>query len=444
MIPRYCTRQMERLWSEEAKYQSWLDVEQAIIWAKEQLALIPADTHDAMASRATFSVERIAELDKELDHEHEAFIRCVRESLGELAGYFHQDVTSYDVHDPAFSTRLQYALNLVSGSLEGLADHLKHLAGQHVGTYCLALTHGADAEMTIFGWEACQWLAAVERARDRLDRASEVISVGKISGAVGAYTDLDPRIEALACERLGLRPDRASSQIIMRDVHADVMAALAITGGAMEHIAMAIRARARSRTEELFEPMMETEHRSSRMPHKRSGYRCERQSGIARMLRGYCAVALEQVATWDARDMSQSSAEREIFPSAFHALHFSVLDMARTIGGLLVDAPRMEENRESARGLIYSGNVKKLLLAGGHDPDEVYRAIQGAAFTARSQRLPFRDCIANAVIGDRRVSELVSPEGLERCFDYQHHLRFIPGLLRDRFGIEPADTTPAS
>jgi adenylosuccinate lyase len=334
-------------------------------------------------------------------------------------------MTSSDVLDTGFALQLREAADLLLGRLERLLGVVKRLALEHRATPTIGRSHGVHAEPTSFGHKVAIWAFELDRGRERLRRARDVVSVGKLSGAVGNYAQVDPRVEQEVCAELGLRPAPASSQIVQRDRHAEYMAALALLGGTLDKIATEIRHLARTEVREVQEPFAPGQKGSSAMPHKRNPVVCERISGLARVLRGNLQVALENQVLWHERDISHSSAERVIFPDSTMALDFMLKDLTWVLEGLVVFPPRMRENLGFGGGLAFSQSVLLALVDKGLSRDDAYQVVQGAAAAAWDSGIPFRETIA----ADPRVQALLSEGELQTLFDPERFLRNLGGVF---------------
>jgi len=440
MIDRYVPQKMVKVWNLLRKYQGWLEVEMAFLWAKAKLGMIEEKVFEHIGAQASFSVKQIEEIDKEIEHDMNAFIMAVRKSLEEHTGEFHKGITSYDIEDPALCLQLREAIEIIILDLEVLMIAILERAKEHKWTLMMGRTHGIQGEPITFGWKLCVWHYALERALNRLEQAKEIISYGKISGAMGAYGDLDPRIERLVCQKLDLKPSKASTQILQRDRHAEYMSALAITAGTLEQIATEIRLLAKTEIGEVEEPRKPKQKGSSAMPHKKNPILCERICGLARVVRANALIAFENVATWDERDISQSSAERVIFPDSTQVLDYMIQKLTWVIKGLKIFPERMLANMEMSYGVTASQQVNVALLNKGLDPDMVYYFVQKCAFKAIEQKRPFRQVLLEEPINitkfeeDLRINRVLTTEELDKCFDYRNQLRFLEEALA-RFGI---------
>ena len=424
MIERYTLPEMGALWNEEAKFRAWLRVEVAVCRARARLGEIPQQEVEELAEKADFSVERIKEIEEETNHDVIAFVTAISETLAErgaanVARHFHFGLTSSDVLDTAGALQLREALRLIHEEAKALALLLCDMSLAHRNTVMVGRTHGVHAEPTTLGHKLAVWAFEMERNLERLDHAEEVASVGKISGAVGTYANVDPKVEALTCEELGLKPAPASTQVIQRDRHAEVLSTLAILGSTMEKIALEVRGAQRTEVRELAEPFRTGQKGSSAMPHKRNPILAERLSGMARLLRGYAGVGFENNALWQERDISHSSAERVALPDSTTLAHYMLRVTWRILDGLQVDEERMLENLNSGGGIVYSGRILLALVEAGMGRDEAYAVVQGAAMRAWGGEGGFRELLE----ADGEVQERLGEDLLDGLFDPSYALR---------------------
>jgi adenylosuccinate lyase len=419
VIPRYCLPEMAAVWSDEARLGNWLEIEILAVEAWARLGKVSQADAREIRRKATFSVERVLEIERVTRHDVAAFVQCVAESVGPAGRWVHFGMTSSDVLDTGLALQLRAAADLLLARVERLLRTLKRLALEHRATPIIGRSHGVHAEPTSFGHKLAIWAFELDRDRDRLRRARDVVSVGKISGPVGNYSQLDPRVEDEVCARLGLRPAEASSQILQRDRHAEYMAALAILASSLDGFATEIRHLARTEVREVQEPFAEGQKGSSAMPHKRNPVVCERITGLARVVRGNLQVALEDVVLWHERDISHSSAERVIFPDSTSVLDFMLTDLTWVLDGLRVFPERMRENLDEGGGLAYSQTVLLALVGAGLSRDAAYGIVQGAAAAAWDAGVSFRGTIA----ADPRVTMLLTPPEIDALFDPSRFMR---------------------
>jgi adenylosuccinate lyase len=409
VIPRYTLPGMGAVWSEEAKLRHWLRIEILACEAWAELGRIPPEDVAAIRERVSATPERVAEVEQVTNHDLAAFVQVAAESVGPEGRWVHFGLTSSDVLDTALALQLREATDLLLARLEALLGVVKARALEHRETGCIGRTHGVHAEPTTFGHKLAVWAFELARDRERLRRAREVVSVGKISGAVGTYGAVDPAVEEHVCRELGLQPAEASTQVLQRDRHAELLGAMAITAATLEKIAVEIRHLARTEVREVQEPFARGQKGSSAMPHKRNPILTERVTGLARLLRGYATAALENVALWHERDISHSSVERVILPDATIALDYALDVLRRVLEGLVVFPDRMRRNLEHGGGLAYSQQILLALVARGLSREEAYGLVQGAAAVAWDEDRSFREVLS----ADETVAAHLPPEELE-------------------------------
>ena len=431
MIDRYTRPEMGALWTEEAQYQAWLDVELAACWAwAEATGQIPHEDVDRLYENASFSVSRIHEIEAETRHDVVAFTRAVSETLGDERKWVHYGLTSSDVVDTAQSLRLLRANAILRDGLVRLAEVLAARAREHKHTVCVGRTHGVHAEPTTFGLKLARFYDQVQRDLERFDAAAEAVRVGKLSGAVGTFANIPPEVERLTCERLGLRPAPISTQVLPRDLHAQYLAALALVGTTIETIAVEIRHLQRSEVLEAEESFGSGQKGSSAMPHKRNPIGSENLTGIARLLRGYMVAAYEDVALWHERDISHSSVERVILPDATIALDYALARMARIVETLTVYPDRMAENLDRTYGLVYSQRLLLAMIDAGLSRESAYDTVQPLAMQAWRERRSFRE-IVEAAPG---VTAVLSPGQIADAFDPATHQSSVDEIF-ERVGL---------
>ncbi len=421
MIPRYVLPEMAAVWSDDARFGHWLEIEILVAEALAGLGVVPdADARDIRAT-ASFDAERVAEVERVSRHDVAAFVQIVAASVGLAGRWVHYGLTSSDVLDTGLALQLRDASDLLLERLERLLAVAKRIALANRDVVMAGRTHGVVAEPTSFGHKVALWAFELDRDRDRLRRARETVSVGAISGAVGTYAQVDPRVEEEVCAKLGLRAAEASSQIVARDRHAELMAALAITASSLDAIATELRHLARTEVREVQEPFTAGQKGSSAMPHKRNPVRCERVTGLARVIRGNLQAALENTVLWHERDISHSSAERVILPDSTMALHFMLAEMTEVLDGLVIYPERMRENLQVGGGLAFSQNVLLALVDAGLPRDEAYAIVQDAAAKAWDDDVSFRELAASdPFVSERlgeRLAELFDPAAALRNLD---------------------------
>jgi adenylosuccinate lyase len=431
LIERYTLPEMGRLWSEEAKFQSWLDVEIAATAANVELGRVPAEALATIREKACFEVARILEIEAEVRHDVIAFLTNVNEHVGDAGRYIHVGMTSSDVLDTGLALQLKASVALLRTELDALADALRQLAREHKATVMIGRSHAIHGEPITFGFKVAGWLAETERNRERLARLETVVAVGQISGAMGTYANTDPQVEAITCRLLGLEPDTASTQVIGRDRHAEYVQTLALVGTSLERFATEIRNLQRTDVLEVEENFAKGQKGSSAMPHKRNPIRSERISGLARVLRSYTVAALENCALWHERDISHSSVERMMLPDCSVTLHFMLREMSEVVKGLGVYPENMARNMNLYGGVVFSQRVLLALVESGLAREEAYRIVQRHAHTAwNSEGGDFR---AN-LEADADVTARLSPEQLADCFSTELHQANLK-VIWERLGI---------
>jgi adenylosuccinate lyase len=394
---------MARIWSDEGKLATWLEVELAALEAFAEVGTIPPEVVEKVRGRVQVPTpERVAEIERVTDHDTAAFVDAVAEQLGPEGRFVHYGLTSSDVVDTGLALQIREAGALVVEGVDRALESVKRRANEHRTTLCIGRSHGIHAEPITFGWKLAGWAFELDRARRRIARALEQASVGQLSGPVGTYVVVDPEVERIACERLGLEPDPLSTQIVARDRHAELLDALALCATSLERFALEIRHLARTEVREVEEPFAAGMKGSSAMPHKRNPKVAERICGLARVVRAAAVVGMENVAVWHERDISHSSAERIAIPDAFLALDYMVDRFAWIMDGLVVYPERMRRNLEASHFLFFSQIVLSALVESGLARDEAYRLVQRAAMRAWEEELDFRElCRADEEIASR-------------------------------------------
>jgi len=418
VIARYSRPAMARIWSDEGKLATWLEVEQAATAAWAELGVVPEEAAARIAEAPPPSPERVAELEATLHHDTAAFVDAVAEGLGEEGRWFHYGLTSSDVVDTALSLQVREAGTLIVAGIDRAFATVTARAEEHRETLQIGRTHGVHAEPTTFGLKLAGWAFELARGRERVARALEGMRVGKLSGAVGTYAATDPELERLACERIGLEPAPSSTQILQRDRHAELLTALAVVASSLDSFALEVRHLARTEVGEVQEPFGPGQKGSSAMPHKRNPVVAERICGLARVVRANSLVGLENVALWHERDISHSSAERVVIPDAFLALDYMLDRFAWLVEGLVVRPERMRRNLESSHFLFFSQRVLNALVESGLPRDDAYRLVQRAAMRAWEEELDFRELC-------RTDEEIASRVDLDSAFDLGAYTRHI-------------------
>lgn len=430
MIERYTLPDMGRLWSEENKFQKWLDVELAVCEVHAEMGTIPRDALQEIKSRAKFSVERIKEIEKTTNHDVIAFTTNLAESIGPASRFVHYGLTSSDVVDTANALLLRDACELLHQKIEALMTVLKRRALEFKNTPQVGRTHGIHAEPTSFGMTFALWHDEMRRNRERLLRARETVAVGKISGAVGAFAHLDPVVEDKVCERLGLRPAPVSTQIIQRDRYAEFLSTLAIIASSLDKFALNVRHWQRTEVREAQERFTIGQKGSSAMPHKRNPIISERICGIARVVRANSLVGLENVALWHERDISHSSAERVVLPDSSMALDYILHKATSLIEGLVVYPERMLENLNATRGLIFSGQLLLALTQKGISRERAYEWAQRNAMRVWDEGEDFQTLVK----ADADIAAHLSNEEIEHAFSLSSYLKYVDVIFERVFG----------
>ena len=431
MIDRYTSPEMKKIWSLETQYQCWLDVEIAADEAWSKLGHIPAEDVEEIKKNAKFSVEGIAEIEAVTHHDVIAFTRDVSKSLGPERKWVHYGMTSTDVVDTAQGLRLKKANDILRQDIDNFMDVLKELAEKYKYTVCMGRTHGIHAEPTTFGLKAARWYSEMKRNIERFDRAAKGVEAGKISGAVGTYANIDPFVEEYVCEKLGIRAQEVSSQVLPRDLHADYMASLALIATSLEEFATEIRGLQKSETREVEEYFAKGQKGSSAMPHKRNPIGSENICGLARVCRGHMVTAYENVALWHERDISHSSAERIILPDTTILIDYMLNRFGRIVKNLTVFPENMKRNMDKTFGLIYSGRVLLKLIDTGMSREEAYDLVQPYTAKAWDEQTQFRPLLES----DATIMSRLSKEDLDDAFDYHWHLKHIDDIFK-RVGLE--------
>ncbi|ASC70563.1 Adenylosuccinate lyase [Halomicronema hongdechloris C2206] len=427
LIERYTLPAMGQLWTDLYKYQTWLRVEVAVCEAQAELGYIPSDAVETIKAKAQFDPQRILEIEAEVRHDVIAFLTNLNEHVGEAGRYIHLGMTSSDMLDTALSLQLVDSLQLIMSCLEDLIQALRYKAQKHRHTVMIGRSHGIHAEPITFGVKLAGWLAEMLRHRERLTQLQEHIAVGKISGAVGTYANIDPKVEALACQKLGLRPDTASTQVISRDIHSEFMNALALVAASIERFAVEIRNLQRTDVLEVEEFFAQGQKGSSAMPHKRNPIRSERLTGLARILRSNAMAALENVALWHERDISHSSVERVIFPDSCILVHFMLVEITDLVKHLLVHPNNMQRNMTVYGGVVFSQQILLALVNKGMSREDAYAIVQSCAHSAWNRE----DGDFQAQIRhNEQVKQYLSTEEIAACFDPQHHLRHLDQIYQ--------------
>ncbi|HML92623.1 adenylosuccinate lyase [Methyloceanibacter sp.] len=430
MIPRYSRSQMTAIWEPENKFRIWLRIEVTAAEAMAGLGLIPKEAAEAAKARGGFDIDRIDEIEREVKHDVIAFLTSVAEHVGPEARYLHAGLTSSDVLDTCFNIQLTEAADILIADLDALLAALKSRAHEHKYTVTVGRSHGIHAEPTTFGLKLAQAYAEFARNRDRMVQAREEVATCAISGAVGTFAHVDPRVEAYVAEKLGLRPEPISTQVIPRDRHAAFFATLAVIASSVERIATEIRHLQRTEVLEAEEFFSEGQKGSSAMPHKRNPVLSENLTGLARLVRGYAIPALENVALWHERDISHSSVERMIGPDATVTLDFALSRLTGVIAGLVVYPERMQANMDRLGGLIHSQRVLLALTNAGVSREDAYRLVQRNAMKVWQENKDF----LTELLADPDVTAALPAETIRDQFDLGYHTKHVDAIFDRVFG----------
>ena len=432
MIKRYTRPEMGAIWEDQNRYQKWLDVEMAVCDAWFELGEIPEDALKRIKKKASFSTERIDAIESVVKHDILAFLTSVSEFVGKDSQYVHLGLTSYDVVDTALSLLIKESLEKIAKGLDTFKDVLKEKAIEHKTTVMVGRTHGVHAEPITFGVKVLVWYEEIRRHIERVSRATETISYGRISGSVGTYIHLDPRVEEIALSKLGLRPAKISTQVLQRDRHAEVVAALALVCASLDKFAQEIRHHQKTEALELEEPFTKGQKGSSSMPHKKNPVRTERVSGLARITRSNLQTALENIQLWHERDISHSSAERVILPDSFIITDFLLAEMTDIVKNWRVHPERMRANINLTRGLIFSQRVMLALTKKDISREDAYKLAQRNSLKAWDEQKDFKDLLK----ADPEVTKLLSDEEIEDCFSLEPYLDKIDYIYKKVFADE--------
>lgn len=431
MIERYTRPEMGAIWTEENKFKAWLEVEILACEAWSKLGVIPGQDVELIRQNARIHVDRIYEIEQDTRHDVVAFTRSVSETLGDESKWVHYGLTSTDVVDTALSYLLKQANEILLKDLDRFISILQDKAKEHKYTVMMGRTHGVHAEPTTLGLKLALWLEEMRRNKERFLQAMDTVRVGKISGAVGTYANIDPFVEKYVCEKLGLNASPISTQVLQRDRHAQYMSALALIATSLDKFATEIRGLQKSETREVEEPFRKGQKGSSAMPHKRNPIGCENISGLARVIRGHMVSAYENVSLWHERDISHSSVERVILPDATILLNYMLNRFANIVRDLTVFPENMKRNMERTFGLIYSQRVLLTLINKGLKREEAYDRVQRLAMQAWEEQFSFKSLVEK----DELISKTLSPQEIEDCFDYHYHLKHVDTIFH-RLGLE--------
>jgi adenylosuccinate lyase len=416
---------MGRIWSDQRRYETWLQVELAAVDAMARTGIVPADAARDIRARGAFSIDRIEEIEQVTQHDVIAFTTSVAEHVGPSARWLHFGLTSSDVIDTAQALQMREACDLILKGLDGLMHAVRMRAEEHRHTAMIGRTHGVHAEPMTFGLKLALWYAELARDVSRVDRAREVISVGKLSGAVGTFAHLPPSVEADVCRTLGLQAAPVASQVIQRDRHAELLSMLAIAGSTLEKCALEIRGLQKTEIGEVEEPFAKGQKGSSAMPHKRNPIGCEQIVGLARLLRANAGAAFENNALWHERDISHSSVERVILPDSFIVLDHMLRRFTRIVTGMVVYPDRMKQNLERSGGVVFSGTVLLELARRGVSREQAYEWVQRNAMRAFHEQRPFKSLL----LADADVTRVLPPADIERAFDLDEQFRHVDQIF---------------
>jgi len=418
VIPRYSRPEMASVWSDESKYSAWLEVEVLACEAWSKMGVVPAEAVEQIRSRARIDPARIAEIEAGVRHDVVAFTTQVAETVGDAGKWIHYGLTSYDVVDTALSYLMVKAAATIRRDLEDLREAVAVQARRHKMTPMIGRTHGVHAEPLTFGVKMALWYTEIGRCIERIARASDVCGYGKVSGVVGTFAHVDPFVERYVCERLGLKPAPVSTQVLQRDRHAEYVTLMALVASSLEKFATEIRHLQRTEVEEVEEPFHRGQKGSSAMPHKRNPIVCEQICGLARVLRGYAATAMENMNLWHERDISNSSVERIIIPDATILLDYMISRFTTVVKELRVYPERMKSNLEMTGGLVCSQEIMLALVEKGMPREEAYGIVQSLAMKARDEGLEFRSLVRE----DGRIGEALGDVEIEAIFDFERQI----------------------
>lgn len=430
MIERYTRPEMGAIWTEENKFNAWLEVEILACEAWSELGVIPKEDVQLLREKATFNIDRINEIELDTRHDVVAFTRAVSETVGEERKWVHYGLTSTDVVDTALSYLIRQANDILAKDLNNFVEILKNKAIEHKYTVMMGRTHGVHAEPTTFGLKMGLWYEEMKRNVARFEEARKNIEFGKMSGAVGTYANIDPFIEKFVCEKLGLQAAPISTQTLQRDRHAHYMSTLALIATSIDKFATEVRGLQKSETREVEEFFAKGQKGSSAMPHKRNPIGSENMVGMARLIRGYMLTAYENVPLWHERDISHSSAERVIIPDATIALNYMLNRFSNIVKNLTVYPENMKRNMDRTLGLIFSQRVLLSLIDKGLVREEAYDTVQPKAMEAWELQVPFRSLVEK----DDKITSLLTKEELDDCFDPTYHLKNVD-VIFDRLGL---------
>lgn len=430
MIERYTRPEMKAIWSDENRYQCWLEVEILADEAWAELGIIPKEDVVKIRDKASFDIARILEIEKETRHDVVAFTRAVSESLGDEKKWVHYGLTSTDVVDTAYGYQLKQANDILRKDLNKLLDVIGDKAKEHKYTVTMGRTHGVHAEPTTFGLKLARWYSEVKRHIERFDVAAKDVEAGKISGAVGTFANIPTFVEKYVCEQLGTRPQEISTQVLPRDLHAHYVSSMALIATSIENFATEIRGLQKSETREVEEGFAKGQKGSSAMPHKRNPIGSENVVGLARVMRGHMMTAYENVTLWHERDISHSSAERIILPDSTTLLNYMLNRFTTIVSNLSVFPENMQRNMDATLGLIYSQRVLLKLIDKGLSREDAYDLVQPKTAIAWDEQVAFRPLLEE----DDKIMSILNKDDIEDAFDYNYHLKNVDEIF-ERIGL---------
>lgn len=430
MIPRYSLPAMSRIWQDQNKFQKMLEIEVAACEARAKSGKIPKRALANIKKKAKFSIKKIQELDRKTNHDVAAFVENLQDNIGKGGEYLHMGLTSNDVTDTALALQMREAADIILDKLDSLKEALAKKAKRYRSTVMIGRTHGIHAEPTTFGFKMALFLEETKRNIGRMEQAKESISFGKISGAVGTFSNLEPKVEDYVCKKLGLEPAPISNQVLQRDRHAQYLSAIAITGATLEKLGLEIRGLQRTEVLEAEEYFSKSQKGSSAMPHKRNPITCERICGLARVLRGNAHAAVENIALWHERDISHSSVERIIIPDSSILIDYMLETMSQLIEHLVIYPENMQKNLEKTGGLIFSQRVMIELIKAGLTRERAYRLVQKHAMDTWKHGTGFKELL----LDDKEIRKLLKPHVIKKCFELDYYLRNIKNVLK-RAGV---------
>ncbi len=413
MLERYFTPEMADLWSEETKFKHWLLVEKSVAYVQGKLGIIPP-TLAPKLNKIKIDVNEITQIEQAIQHDVIAFLKSIQKQLGKDAQYLHFGLTSYDIVDTALALRCLTACDHILKALKELSATIQKLARRHKYTYMIGRTHGMHAQVITFGVKCLSWYQEIQRNILRIETTKRNLSYGKISGAVGVYTELVPQVELIALKRLGLKPEPVSTQIIPRDRYAELLAVLAILAAGLERISTEIRNLQRSEISELSEPFGRAQRGSSAMPHKKNPIISERICSLARVVRSYVQIGLENIVQWHERDLTNSANERFIIPSATGLLHYMIIQLNKVLAGLVVDVAKMRENLDKSKEQFFSQSLMMALIKKGIEQDQAYLLVQRLTFRAQAQN----EYLSKIVLTDKEIGKFFTEQEIKQIFSY--------------------------